>query len=81
MNFVAHVSIALIRAYQRILSFDTGLIGKLFPRRTPVCAFYPTCSEYAVRAIEKYGAGTGWLMTIRRVSHCHPWQKPTIDEP
>ena len=50
-----------IRVYQRVLS-------PLLPNR---CRFYPTCSHYAVEAIEKYGARGLWL-AIKRILKCHP---------
>ena len=37
------------------------------------CRFHPTCSQYAIDAINKYGARRGAWMTLRRVSRCHPW--------
>ena len=37
------------------------------------CRFSPTCSQYAVDAINKHGALLGSAYTIRRLSHCHPW--------
>lgn len=81
MTSFARLSIALIRFYQRTISLDTGILGEVFPQRIPVCGFYPTCSEYAIIAIQKYGALSGWARAIRRIFRCHPWQKPTIDEP
>jgi len=43
------------------------------------CVFYPTCSEYAKEAINKYGATKGTFLATRRVLRCHPWQKNHID--
>jgi putative membrane protein insertion efficiency factor len=37
------------------------------------CRFAPSCSEYGVEAIRKYGAWKGTLLTIRRILRCHPW--------
>jgi putative membrane protein insertion efficiency factor len=37
------------------------------------CRFTPTCSEYAIDAINKHGALRGTAYTIRRLAHCHPW--------
>ncbi|MDR1119610.1 MAG: membrane protein insertion efficiency factor YidD [Dysgonamonadaceae bacterium] len=43
------------------------------PIKPPTCRFTPTCSEYAVEAIQKYGAlKGGWLM-VKRIVRCHPW--------
>jgi uncharacterized protein len=46
------IVLGLIRLYQKTLSFDHGLIGKIFGER--FCRFYPTCSEYSYQAIERY---------------------------
>lgn len=43
------------------------------------CRFTPTCSEYTIEALEKYGAGKGMLLGIRRVAKCHPWNKGGLD--
>jgi len=45
----------------------------------PSCVFYPTCSEYAKQAIEKYGALKGIYLGFLRILRCHPWQKNHID--
>ena len=57
--------LSLIRFYRRSIS-------PLFP---PSCRFVPTCSQYALEAIEKYGAARGgWLALTRRL-RCHPFHK------
>lgn len=43
------------------------------------CVFYPTCSDYAVQAIEKYGSFTGLILATKRILRCHPWQKNHMD--
>lgn len=59
-------AILLIRFYQLALS---PFIGRC-------CRFYPTCSEYGIEAIQKYGLIKGsWLIT-KRLSRCHPWGGP-----
>lgn len=55
----------LIRFYQKALS-------PLFPAR---CRYYPTCSEYALQAIEKYGAARGGWLAFKRFMRCHPFTK------
>mgnify|MGYP000233531534 FL=1 len=57
--------LALIRFYQRQIS-------PWFPRR---CRFSPTCSQYALEAIEKYGALKGGWLALRRICRCHPFSK------
>lgn len=37
------------------------------------CRFYPTCSQYAIEALQKYGALKGSYLTLHRLSRCHPW--------
>jgi putative membrane protein insertion efficiency factor len=55
--------LAVIRFYRRGIS----------PFTPPACRFSPTCSEYAHEAIEKYGAGKGGWMALRRLFRCHPF--------
>ncbi|HEX6694936.1 MAG TPA: membrane protein insertion efficiency factor YidD [Longimicrobiales bacterium] len=52
-----------IRLYQRAIS----------PLLPPACRFTPTCSEYAVQAIEAHGAGKGSWLAVKRLARCHPW--------
>lgn len=59
----------LIRSYQIFLS----------PLQLPCCRYYPTCSEYARLAIEKYGAGRGSWLTLRRLLRCHPFHDGGYD--
>ena len=63
----------LIRSYQRNIS----------PLRPPCCRFIPTCSAYAVEAVEKYGAWKGGWLALRRVLRCNPfhWQKSIQYDP
>ena len=60
---VAAVMLALIRFYQRFIS-------PLFP---PVCRYTPTCSQYAVEAIKKYGPLKGGWLAFKRILRCTPW--------
>jgi len=55
--------VVLIKIYQVIVS-------PLFP---PSCRFVPTCSQYSVEALRKYGLFKGGWLTIKRISKCHPW--------
>ena len=53
----------LIRAYQLIIS----------PHTARSCRYTPTCSQYGVEAITKYGPIKGGYLTVRRILSCHPW--------
>jgi putative membrane protein insertion efficiency factor len=63
------VCLGFIRLYQFLLSPWVG----------ENCRFYPTCSEYARIAIDKYGAGRGGWLAIKRVLRCHPWHPGGAD--
>jgi hypothetical protein len=45
------------------------------PLSPPTCKFNPTCSQYAIDSIEEYGAIKGSILSIKRISKCHPWNK------
>jgi putative membrane protein insertion efficiency factor len=59
----------LIRGYQLAIS---PLLG-------PRCRFYPSCSHYAIEAIETHGALRGVWLTAKRISRCHPWHEGGFD--
>lgn len=63
------VLIALVRAYQMF-------IGPLLPA---TCRYYPTCSAYAIEALERHGAFRGTMLTIRRIARCHPFRAGGYD--
>ncbi len=68
-----YIAIKVIRIYQKTLSYDHGLRKYLYPMG--YCRFQPTCSKYAIQAIEKYGLIKGGLKAIWRVLRCNPWSK------
>jgi putative membrane protein insertion efficiency factor len=74
-SFLIH----LIKFYQKVFSPDRGLLVKTGFKKPSTCVFYPSCSEYTVQAIEKYGSTRGLFKGIKRVTRCHPWQKNNID--
>ena len=45
------------------------------PTRPPCCRFVPTCSQYALEAVEKYGALKGGWLALRRIAKCHPFHR------
>ena len=61
--------LAAIRFYRRNIS----------PLRQPCCRFIPTCSEYALEAVEKYGPWKGSWLALRRLLRCHPFCKGGYD--
>lgn len=52
---------------------------KISPMKAPCCIYTPTCSEYAMQAIDKYGAFKGGFMAIKRILRCHPYHKGGYD--
>ena len=50
-------------------------------RNAPCCRFYPTCSQYALEAITKYGALKGGYLAVRRILRCHPFYKGDLNDP
>jgi putative membrane protein insertion efficiency factor len=63
--------IAGVRLYQIVL-------GPLLGGR---CRFHPTCSNYAIQAVEKYGAVSGMWRGFWRILRCHPWHPGGLDPP
>jgi len=61
--------VLLLRAYQLLLS---PMLGQR-------CRFYPSCSHYAVEAIQTHGAARGSWLTVRRLGKCHPWHAGGLD--
>ena len=49
------------------------------PMRPPCCRYIPTCSQYALEALEKYGAFKGGFLALRRILRCHPLCKGGYD--
>ena len=49
------------------------------PLKPPSCRYIPTCSEYAMIAVEKYGPGRGGWMAVTRILRCHPFHKGGYD--
>lgn len=69
MNPALAVALASLRGYRRFIS-------PLLPR---ACRFHPSCSVYAYEALERYGLRKGSLMTLKRLSRCHPFHPGGFD--
>lgn len=72
---VARLLIGIIRAYQLTLS---RLINVLLG---PVCRFQPSCSAYAIECLRVHGSLRGSLLSLRRLSKCHPFHPGGHDPP
>ncbi|MFH0973115.1 MAG: membrane protein insertion efficiency factor YidD [Patescibacteria group bacterium] len=68
-----YLVIKILKIYQKTLSFDYGIFKIFFPHG--YCRFKPTCSNYAIIAIEKYGIIKGGRKALWRVLRCNPWNK------
>lgn len=71
--------IFLLIGYQKIFSPDHGIISHLFPYG--FCKFYPSCSSYTSKSIQKYGIIKGFFKGLTRMARCHPWSGGGIDHP
>jgi putative membrane protein insertion efficiency factor len=64
-----HVAIAVLKLYQLTIS----------PLLPDACIFYPTCSQYALEAVEKHGTLYGFWLASFRLIRCNPWTRGGID--
>lgn len=62
-RIASRILIGLIHFYQ----------GAISPLTPPSCRYTPTCSQYALEAIKKYGALKGGWLALKRILRCHPW--------
>ena len=62
MSLPARAMLRFVHGYQQVFAY-----------RSSPCRYLPTCSNYALDAIERHGAARGGLMALRRVTRCHPW--------
>lgn len=69
MNLLQRLLIGLVKLYRLTLS---PLVGQH-------CRFTPTCSQYAIEALEIHGALRGSLLTVKRLGRCHPWCEAGYD--
>lgn len=69
MTNIKLLIIILINIYKKVIS---PLIGKN-------CRFYPTCSQYSIKALKRFGVIKGIFLTIKRIIKCHPMHRGGID--
>jgi putative membrane protein insertion efficiency factor len=62
--------ILLLRGYRAVIS----------PLYGDVCRYYPSCSSYALQAIQEHGVFIGSALAVRRIVRCHPWAAGGIDD-
>ena len=63
------IVLALISFYRKFIS----------PLKKPCCRFYPTCSKYALEAVEKHGVLRGTNLAVKRIIKCNPYHKGGYD--
>ena len=63
------ITVMPIVVYRRFIS----------PLKAPTCRFYPSCSAYALQAVDKYGVSKGLLLAVRRLCRCHPFHPGGYD--
>ncbi len=63
------IAILLIKLYQKVIS----------PMKPRTCRFYPSCSEYSIQAISKYGLVNGGYKSIKRILRCNPFNPGGYD--
>lgn len=68
-NIGKNIAIFIIRFYRKFIS----------PLKKPSCIYYPTCSSYAIEAIERFGLFKGGYLSLRRILRCHPFSKGGYD--
>lgn len=69
MKLSVRLGLVAVRGYQLLLAPFAG----------GACRFEPSCSQYAIEAIERHGLARGAWLAVRRVARCHPLAQPGID--
>lgn len=74
------LTIKIIDLYGVVFSRDRdSMLARILFTKKSICVFYPTCSEYMKEALAKYGFFKGFILGVKRILRCHPWQKEHID--
>ena len=69
-----------MRRVKRVFLFLTDVYRRyISPLKSPCCRYIPTCSEYAMIAIERYGAARGGWLALKRILRCHPFHEGGYD--
>ena len=68
-HIAKNIALQLLRGYKWMIS----------PSFPPACRYVPTCSEYAMEAVERYGAFRGGLLALGRLLRCHPFVRGGYD--
>jgi putative membrane protein insertion efficiency factor len=76
-QIIKNISLKFIRFYQKTLSFDHGVFFYKHPHG--FCRYYPSCSEYAYQAVDKFGLIKGLFKGLRRILRCHPFSAGGYD--
>lgn len=63
-----------------VLGFLTAYRAVISPMYGDVCAYYPSCSAYAVGAVQQHGAVRGTILSAWRILRCNPWTKGGVDD-
>jgi len=66
-----NAALAVLHAYRATISHTYG----------DVCRYYPSCSAYAVGAVQQHGAVKGSALAVARIARCHPWAEGGVDDP
>lgn len=69
MRLSVRIGLLVVRSYQLLLAPFAG----------GACRFEPSCSHYAIEAVETHGLAVGLWLAVRRVARCHPFARPGID--
>lgn len=65
-----NAAVVILRVYRAVIS----------PLYGDVCRYYPSCSAYALQAIQRYGVVVGSALALARIARCHPWAAGGVDD-